>query len=283
MPQSDYQRIEKAIHFILENRSQQPSLEEIAKSANLSPFHFQRLFSQWVGTTPKRFLQCLTLERAKVLLARAEPLLKVSEEIGLSGTSRLHDHFVNLEAITPGQFKTAGADLKIGYGIHQSPFGNCFIAETARGICKLTFMDDLAENETIAHKQALSELQSQWPEAEIKADHQGTAATAKAVFWGDSKQRSDLSLQVRGTNFQIMVWKALLQIPEGSLQTYGLVAQAIGKESASRAVGTAIGANPIAFLIPCHRVVRQSGAIGGYRWGETRKHALHAWESARTD
>lgn len=271
---SDYERIAKAIDFLVENAESQPSLEEIAACVHLSPFHFQRLFSSWVGVTPKRFLQTLTVERAKELLALSEPLEVVSDAVGLSTSSRLHDHFIQLEAVTPGQYKAAGSNLKIKYGIHHTPFGNCLLATTDRGICKLAFVEN-EEEEIIA-------LQQQWQRAEIERDQKSTAALVSSLFESGKNPNRPFSLEVRGTNFQIMVWRALLQIPQGSLQSYSGIAEAIGKPSATRAVGTAIGANPIAFLIPCHRVVRQSGAIGGYRWGETRKHAIHAWESARS-
>lgn len=273
---SDYERIAKAIDFLVENAESQPSLKKIAASVHLSPFHFQRLFSNWVGVTPKRFLQTLTVERAKELLALSEPLEVVSDAVGLSTSSRLHDHFIQLEAVTPGQYKSAGLGLEILFGIHQTIFGDCLIAATDRGICKLAFVDagDIDEE--------LSTLQRQWPEANISEDQQSTAEMAKVIFHSDQNANRPISLQVRGTNFQVMVWRALMQIPQGRLQSYSGIAEAIGKPSATRAVGTAIGANPIAFLIPCHRVVRQSGAIGGYRWGETRKHAIHAWESVQT-
>jgi len=273
---SDYERIAKAIDFLVENAESQPSLKKIAASVHLSPFHFQRLFSNWVGVTPKRFLQTLTVERAKELLALSEPLEVVSDAVGLSTSSRLHDHFIQLEAVTPGQYKSAGLGLEILFGIHQTIFGDCLIAATDRGICKLAFVDagDIDEE--------LSTLQRQWPEANISEDQQSTAEMAKVIFHSDQNANRPISLQVRGTNFQVMVWRALMQIPQGRLQSYSGIAEAIGKPSATRAVGTAIGANPIAFLIPCHRVVRQSGAIGGYRWGVTRKHAIHTWESAQT-
>ena len=268
---SDYQRIETAIHYILDHQEQQPSLEDIASAVNLSPFHFQRLFSQWAGTTPKRFLQIITLERAKTLLSQAKPLLAVSEDIGLSGTARLHDHFVSLEAVTPGQYKSAGLGLSIRYGFIQTPFGQAFIATTDRGICKLTFLNlDIA----------LAQLQQDWPQAQFIQDSPHINAISKNLFEQEKKPANPIPLHVRGTNFQVMVWKALLQIPMAELQSYSNIANAIGKPKAVRAVGTAIGANPLAFIIPCHRVIQQSGGIGGYRWGTARKHAIHAWESA---
>jgi AraC family transcriptional regulator, regulatory protein of adaptative response / methylated-DNA-[protein]-cysteine methyltransferase len=275
MQMSDYQRIEKAIQFIEAKAKDQPSLEEIATSVNLSPYHFQRMFSRWVGVTPKRFLQTLTLERAKLLLAESKPLLEVSDEVGLSTSSRLHDHFVQLEAVTPGQYKSAGKGLSIQYGLHQTPFGRAFIAQTERGICKIAFVEE-SDFDT-----ELLLLKQEWPLASVEENSTVTAVSAADVFDPAGTADRPLSLYVRGTNFQVMVWKALLQIPEASVQSYSSVAAAIGKPSAVRAVGTAIGANPTAFIIPCHRVVQQSGGIGGYRWGTARKHAMHAWETAR--
>lgn len=272
---SDYQRIEKAIRFIESNAERQPGLEEIAASVNLSPFHFQRLFSQWVGVTPKRFLQTLTVERAKQLLEQSRTLQSVSDDVGLSSASRLHDHFVQLEAVTPGQYKSAGKDLKISYGVHPTPFGNCFIAVTERGICKISFVDDFGTSDEI------DRLIHDWPKAVVEENLALTGGFTSAVFEQSRSPDRPISLYVRGTNFQVKVWRALLEIPEATLQSYSDIAKTIGRDSAVRAVGTAIGANPAAYIIPCHRVVRQSGEIGGYRWGETRKHAMHAWESAR--
>ena len=275
---SDYQRIEKAIHYILENQDRQPSLEDIAAAINLSPFHFQRLFSHWAGITPKRFLQIITLERAKELLSQSKPLLAVSEDIGLSGTARLHDHFVSLEAVTPGQYKTAGAGLNIKYSRTNTPFGSAFIAATDRGICKISFLD--VDTAFADPDRDLAQLQQDWPSAKFTQDSATIEALSKDLFEQGKQSTQPLSLHVRGTNFQVMVWRALLQIPSGELQSYANIAQAIGKPKAVRAVGTAIGANPLAFVIPCHRVIQQSGGIGGYRWGTARKHAIHAWESA---
>ena len=270
---SDYQRIEKAINFILENRNKQPSLEEIAESVHLSPFHFQRLFSEWAGITPKRFLQNLTVEHAKTLLDQAKPLLQASTEAGLSGTSRLHDHFVSLEAVTPGEYKTAGQGLTIHYGIQETLFGTTFIATTERGICKIAFLNN--KN----YVDAVNALKQDWPLTILIEDTESISETASSIFSKAPNKNKPLSLYVRGTNFQVMVWRALLQIPQGHLQSYSSVATAIGKPKALRAVGTAIGANPIAFVIPCHRVIQQSGGIGGYRWGVARKYALQTWEA----
>ena len=271
---SDYQRIAEAIEFINANADQQPSLEAIAAQLNLSPFHFQRLFSRWVGVTPKKYLQILTVEHAQRLLAEAQPLLAVADQVGLSGTSRLHDHFVQLEAVTPGEFKSGGAGLTIDYGVYNSPFGNIFVAATARGICKLSFID---QDKVELH---IDDLQRRWPKATLCNRDSQRLKIIESLFANQQPDRP-LSLYVSGTNFQINVWRALLQIPEGSLNSYSQVAEAVGRPKAARAVGTAIGSNPVAFFIPCHRVLQQSGSIGGYHWGTTRKHAIHAWESAR--
>jgi len=271
---SDYQRIAEAIEFINAHADQQPSLEEVAAQLNLSPFHFQRLFSHWAGVTPKKYLQILTVDHAKRLLAEAQPLLAVADQVGLSGTSRLHDHFVQLEAVTPGEFKTGGAGLTIDYGVYNSPFGDIFVAATTRGICKLSFID---EDKVELH---IDDLQKRWPKATLCNRDSERLKIIESLFV-DQKPDRPLSLHVSGTNFQINVWRALLQIPEGTLTSYSQVAEAVGRPKAARAAGTAIGANPVAFFIPCHRVLQQSGNIGGYLWGTTRKHAMHAWESAR--
>lgn len=274
---SDYQRIAEAIGYINTHSQQQPSLEDIATAINLSPFHFQRLFSRWAGVTPKKYLQILTVDRAKQLLAESKPLLEVSENIGLSSSSRLYDHFVQLEAMTPGEYKAGGAGIIIQYSIAPSPFGDIFIAATPRGICKLSFLTDSNKN----HQ--LEDLQKNWPSAQIENSSTEIMENAQSLLSGKHNMQGPLSLHVTGTNFQIAVWRALLQIDPGCVNSYGQVAAAVGRPKASRAVGTAIGSNPVAFLIPCHRVLQQSGKIGGYLWGETRKHAIHAWESARNN
>lgn len=274
---SDYDRIAKAIAFIAGRADRQPSLDEIAAHVHLSPFHFQRLFCRWAGVTPKRYLQVLTVERAKRLLSESRPLLDVADAVGLSSGSRLYDHFVHLEAATPGEFKAAGAGMTMEYGVHDTPFGPVFIALTARGICSLEFADDCAAED------ARSRLARKWPKARILENQAKTGATADAIFGGNIRPDRPLSLHVSGTNFQISVWKALLQIPSGRVASYAEIARAIHHPRAARAVGSAIGDNPVAFLIPCHRVIRQSGDLAGYRWGIIRKHAIHAWETARQD
>lgn len=272
---SDYQRIAQAIEFINANAKQQPSLENIAAHLHLSPFHFQRLFSQWAGVAPKKYLQILTVDRAKQLLAQSKPLAEVSDSVGLSGSSRLHDHFVQLEAASPGEFKAGGAGMEIRYSVIGGPFGDAFIAVTPRGICKLSFLS----NNNI--EQQIVDLNAQWPAAKLVNQASETTQMVEALFAGKQTINGPLSLYVKGTNFQINVWRALLQIEPGCINSYAQVAEAVGKPRAYRAVGTAIGSNQVAFFIPCHRVLQQSGQIGGYLWGETRKHAIHAWESAR--
>lgn len=272
---SDYDRIAKAIAFIGARVNAQPSLDEVAAHLQLSAFHFQRLFSRWAGVTPKRFLQVLTVERAKQLLGESKPLLEVADALGLSSASRLYDHFVTLDAVTPGEYQRGGAGLVVEYGVHATPFGKAFIAVTPRGICRLAFVDDAGADSDLAV------LRSQWPQARLQENNRRTLETINSVFGAATQRNCPLSLWVSGTNFQISVWKALLRIPPAAVVSYANVAKAIGHPESARAAGSAVGANPVAFLIPCHRVIRQSGELGGYHWGETRKHAIHAWETAR--
>lgn len=272
---SDYDRIAEAITFITNSIYSQPTLDDIAAHLHISPFHFQRLFCRWVGITPKRFSQILTVDRAKQLLAESKPVLEVSDSLGLSSGSRLYDHFVRLEAVTPGEYKKDGADLTIEYAVHNTPFGRIFIAITPRGICRLFFLDysDIGDH--------LAGLVKKWPLATMHESHEKTLNVVDAIFSQNIKYDRPLSLYVSGTNFQISVWKALLWIPPGAVVSYTQIARAIGRPRSARPVGTAIGANPAAFIIPCHRVIQQSGELGGYHWGETRLHTIHAWETAR--
>lgn len=272
---SDYDRIAEAISFIASRVDSQPSLPEIAEHLHLSPFHFQRLFSRWAGVTPKRFLQVLTVERAKQLLRESMPLLEVADSLGLSSGSRLYDHFVHLEAVTPGEYKTGGAGLTIEYATHDTPFGKAFIAITPRGVCSFAFLDNTEISEH------LTGLLRKWPRALVQENRQQTLEVIQNMFGEARKLNCPVSLHVSGTNFQISVWKALLRIPPAAVVSYSQLATAIGHPDSARAVGQAVGANPVAFLIPCHRVIQQSGKLGGYHWGETRKQAIHAWESAR--
>lgn len=270
---SDYERIAEAIDYISSHVNEQPSLDDIAEHLNLSPYHFQRLFTHWAGISPKRFLQTLTVSHAKALLKESMSVMDTSNELGLSSTARLHDHFVNLEAVTPGEFKTNGEGLEISYGVHETPFGNAFVAVTERGICQFSFMDD--ENDAMF----IAELEKKWSAATMRESKIQLKPIITSLFSKDIKQQP-LSVYVQGTNFQINVWKALLKIPKGQLTTYGQLANSIGNPKASRAVGSAVGANPVAFLIPCHRVIRASGITGEYRWGNTRKRSMLSWETS---
>lgn len=274
---SDYERIAEAISYVADQAIGQPSLEDMATHVHLSPFHFQRIFCRWAGTTPKRFLQVITLERGKSLLDESRSLLEVSDSLGLSSSSRLHDHFVRLEAVTPGEYKNKGKDLLIEYGVHPSPFGNIFVALTNRGVCRVAFLD----NEDSEFQ--LSDLEKLWPLASFANNNVATRAVVNAMFGSITTPERPLSLHVAGTNFQVAVWRALLKIPPGSLVSYKQVAASLDSPQSSRAVANAIGANPAAFLVPCHRVIQQSGATGGYRWGQTRKQLIQIWERARLE
>jgi len=263
----DYQRIESAIRFVEERSGSQPTLDEVAAHVGVSPFHLQRLFQRWAGLSPKRFLQFLTAEHAKQLLRESRPVLETAFEVGLSGSSRLHDLLTTVEAVTPGEYKGRGAGIRIDYGFGATPFGEAMIAWTDRGICHLGFTDEL------------DDLRDAWPNAEIVA----SSATDRLAAAFD-RRASTTPLLLRGTNFQIKVWHALLRIPEGSITTYGELAEWIGQPTATRAVASAIARNPIGYLIPCHRALRRSGRMGGYRWGTPRKLAMLARESvARSD
>ncbi len=275
---SDYDRIASAMAYLVERAIEQPSLEDIAAHVHLSPYHFQRLFCRWAGTTPKRFLQVLTLERGKGLLDNSRSLLDVSHELGLSSSSRLHDHFVQLEAVTPGEYKSRGKQVHIEYGVHATPFGPMFVAITQRGVCRAEFMDfNILE-------ELLNSLHNAWPLSSIRENLSSTRQATDVFFSNDAAARhGPLSLHVAGTNFQIAVWRALLRIPTGSVASYAEVAKSLGAPRSARAVGNAIGANPVALLIPCHRVIQQSGALGGYRWGPTKKLMVQTWEKMRDE
>lgn len=275
---SDYERISSAMAYLVERATAQPSLEEIAAHVHLSPYHFQRMFCRWAGTTPKRFLQVLTLERSKELLDESRSLLEVSHELGLSGSSRLHDHFVQLEAVTPGEYKNRGKLVHIEYGVHPTPLGSMFVAITQRGVCRAEFMDFNNIEEL------LDDLRNSWPCSSIEENVASTRYVIDAFFGNDTTvKQGPLSLHVAGTNFQIAVWRALLKIPPGAVASYTQVATALGAPRSARAVGNAIGANPVALLIPCHRVIQQSGALGGYRWGVTKKRMVQTWERMRDE
>ena len=283
----DYRRIEAAIAYIAAHYRDAPSLDEIAAAANLSPFHFQRLFTRWAGVSPKRFSRYLSLDHARALLRhQGASCLDAAYEAGLSGPGRLHDMFVRIEAMTPGEYGSGGAGLAIRYGFADSLFGEVIIAATPRGVCHLAFCDDGGGTDRAA---ALARLHAAFPEADLSAvetgrQAMGTAAQAAlAALDRDWSSPAEIRLHLHATPFQLKVWEALLRIPTGRLASYGDVAAAIGRSGASRAVGTAIGANPVAWLIPCHRVIRQNGATGGYMWGPSRKQAIIGWESAQGD
>jgi AraC family transcriptional regulator, regulatory protein of adaptative response / methylated-DNA-[protein]-cysteine methyltransferase len=264
----DYQRISSAIEFIHQHLRQQPTLDEVAAHLHLSPAHCQRLFKRWAGVSPKRFLQCLTLQHAKSLLANSASVLETSLELGLGSPSRVYDHFVQLEAITPGEFKRMGEGMEIRYGYGDTPYGEAFLAWTARGICQLVFVMDNPHDE-------VSQLQCQWPAAMLREENDNARARLDHLFGNNSQPgTASVPLLVKGSAFQLAVWRALLNIPVGHVASYQQIAKTIGKPSAVRAVGTAIGANPVAWLIPCHRVIRSSGGPGGYRWGLERKLAM---------
>jgi AraC family transcriptional regulator of adaptative response/methylated-DNA-[protein]-cysteine methyltransferase len=264
----DYLRIEQAILYLENHYKDQPGLEEIAANIGLSEYHFQRLFTRWAGVSPKRFLQFLTKEGAKDLLDQSENLLDTTHRVGLSSLGRLHDLFVTTEAVTPGEYKSHGAGVTIRYGIHPTPFGKCVIATTERGICHLSFVQT-------SEGEAIDQLVAEWQQARMIEDYKSTVSLIEPIFDLRYSQRGKpLNVHLRGTNFQLKVWEALLQIPAGAVTTYEGIAARIAKPGASRAVGTAIGHNPIAVLIPCHRVIRKVGEFGNYRYGSLRKKAL---------
>ena len=270
----DYARIEKAIHYLDERFPAQPDLAEVARSVNLSPWHFQRIFTRWAGISPKRFLQFLMLDYAKQALERSGNILDAAYAAGLSSPSRLHDLFVSVEAVTPGEFKKRGAGLRISYGFHPSPFGECLLAVTDRGICAMYFV-------TSTRKAVLDEVRHRWPEAGFVENPEATGQYLTRIFPQNSPT-GKLPIDLRGTNFQIKVWQALLEIPPGAVVPYENLAARVGNPKATRAVGSAVGQNPIAFIIPCHRVIRKVGAVGNYHGGVSRKRAILAWEAART-
>jgi AraC family transcriptional regulator of adaptative response/methylated-DNA-[protein]-cysteine methyltransferase len=272
----DYDRIEKAILFLERNTQRQPSLSEVAKYTGLSDHHFQRLFRSFAGVSPKRFLQFLTAEYARGILQQSRTVLEAAFDAGLSGPGRLHDLMVNVHGMTPGEVKNFGAESTIRYGIHDSPFGKCLIAVTARGVSRLTFIQPKEFD------RKFSDLTERWPGASFREDRKGTRPLIDRIF--SRYRREDeypITLHVAGTNLQIRVWEALLHIPPGTLIAYGDLAERAGFPGAARAVGTAVGQNPIAYLIPCHRVIRSTGAFGNYGGGPVRKKAILGWEAAR--
>jgi AraC family transcriptional regulator, regulatory protein of adaptative response / methylated-DNA-[protein]-cysteine methyltransferase len=307
----DYERIAKAISYLEANYLEQPGLETVARAVHMSEFHFQRVFSRWAGISPKRFLQFLTVEHAKRQLAESRPVLDATFDSGLSSPGRLHDLFVSVEAVTPGEFKTRGEGIQIAFGFHPTPFGQCLVGVTSRGVCWLSFHDNGS------HRAAVRDLQSRWSGAQLDEQPTATGLVVNQIFsnlYTTSKvpakfpsprpspprtgrgrraqldlssgiekgEKSPLSLLLMGTNFQLKVWQALLRIPRGEVTTYENVGELIGARNSARAIGSAVGDNRIAYLIPCHRVIRKSGLLGGYHWGEPRKRAMLAWEAARS-
>jgi len=269
----NYERIAGAINYIKLNFKTQPNLDEVAEKVNLSPFYFQRLFTDWVGISPKKFLQYLSLEYAKgILKDKQATLFDTAYETGLSGTGRLHDLFINIEGMTPAEYKNGGKELSINYSFAESPFGNVIVASTAKGICYMAFADD--------HADALEQLKLHFPNAAYTQVLDLAQQDALHIFKKDWSQLPDIKLHLKGSSFQLKVWEALLKIPMGGLCSYGEISQNIQLPNAGRAVGSAVGANPVAFLIPCHRVIRSTGESGHYHWGSTRKSAMIGWEAA---
>ena len=269
---SSYDTMEKALRFLVEQAPAKPALEEVAAHAGLSSFHFQRAFSAWVGVSPARFSAILARQHLRMLLKESASIDDAADRAGMSGQSRVHDLFVTLDAMTPGEMLRGGEGLLMRHGVHETRFGPAFIASTTRGLCHLRFIE--VQNV----EQEVRALCAAWPHAELVKDSETTGELAARLFLPASVRQAALPLLVRGTNFQVKVWEALLRVPPGQVTTYGRIAEAIGAPRASRAVGGAVGANPIAWLIPCHRVIREEGILGNYRWGASRKAALLAWE-----
>ncbi len=270
----NYDRIAEAIEFIKQNFRDQPNLDEVAKQVHLSPFHFQRLFNEWAGTSPKKFLQYISLEHAKKLLKDTQAtLFDTAIDTGLSGTGRLHDLFINIEGMTPAEYKNGGKELSINYSFAESPFGNIIVASTPKGVCYMAFNDD--------EEKGLQDLVSRFPNASFNRKLDMIQQNALFIFQSDWSKLNQIKLHLKGTAFQLKVWETLLKIPMGGLTTYGSIAKKIDHANATRAVGTAIGHNPVAYLIPCHRVIQSSGEFGGYMWGPTRKSVILGWEAAK--
>lgn len=271
----NYKRIADSIDFFKQNFKSQPSLEDAAEHVNLSPFHFQRMFQEWAGVTPKQFLQYLSVEHAKEILKNSgATLFDTAFETGLSGTGRLHDLFIKVEGMTPGEYKNGGELLNINYSFAESPFGNIIVASTQKGVCHMAFADE-------GREKAFGQLRSIFPNARYTQIVDGIQQNALFIFGQDWSKLKEIKLHLKGTAFQIKVWQALLEVPAGKMTTYSNLALKAGHEGASRAVGTAVGNNPVAYLIPCHRVIKSTGEVGQYHWGSTRKTAIIGWEASR--
>lgn len=270
----DFNRIKKAIEYISENYKYQPSLDKISEHIHLSPFHFQRLFKEWAGVSPKRFLQYISIQHAKQILRETQAtLFDTAFEVGLSGTSRLHDLFINIEGMTPAEYKNEGSYLTINYSFALSPFGEIIVASTPKGICHMSFAED--------HKEAIKNLTSIFPKANYQNSVDEIQKNAIRIFNLDWESLDKIKLHIKGSDFQIKVWQALLNIPMGQLSSYQNIANLIKSPKASRAVGNAVGQNPVAYLIPCHRIIQSTGALGDYHWGHIRKTSMIGWEAAK--
>lgn len=272
----NYDRIAEAIDYISQNFKKQPNLDEVAEKVHLSPFHFQRMFSNWAGVSPKKFLEYISIEYAKSILKGEQvTLFDAALETGLSGTGRLHDLFIKIEGMTPGEFKNGGENLSINYSCAESPFGDIVVASTEKGICYMAFVGN--------EEEAFTDLQRHFPNADFRQMVDLTQQNALYIFTHDWSKIAEIKLHLKGTDFQLKVWEALLKIPMGGLCTYGNIAKQISIPGSSRAVGSAIGDNPVAFIIPCHRVIQSTGLLGGYHWGTNRKRAIIGWEAAKTN
>lgn len=270
----DFNRIKKAIEYISENYKYQPSLDKISEHIHLSPFHFQRLFKEWAGVSPKRFLQYISIQHAKQILRETQAtLFDTAFEVGLSGTSRLHDLFINIEGMTPAEYKNEGSYLTINYSFALSPFGEIIVASTPKGICHMSFAED--------HKEAIKNLTSIFPKANYQNSADEIQKNAIRIFNLDWESLDKIKLHIKGSDFQLKVWQALLNIPMGQLSSYQNIANLISNPKASRAVGNAVGKNPVAYLIPCHRIIQSTGALGDYHWGHIRKTSMIGWEAAK--
>lgn len=273
---NNFERIRDAIGYINNNFKSQPGLEEIADHLHLSPSHFQRIFTEWAGVSPKKFLQYISVSHAKSILQNNQAsLFDTAYEVGLSGTGRLHDLFINIEGMTPGEYKNGGGNLSINYNFERSPFGKIIIASTPKGVCYMGFAED--------EQQVFGELLRLFPNARYTRTSDPIQKTAVSIFEMDWNKLEKIKLHVKGTDFQLKVWETLLKIPSGKLTTYGDIAKSIDNPKASRAVGSAVGDNPVSFIIPCHRVIRSTGIIGEYHWGSSRKSAMIGWEKAAED
>lgn len=274
----NYQRIEEAIQFLETNFQRQPELDEVAEHIHLSPFHFQRIFTEWAGISPKRFLQYLTVDFLKEKLQESKNLVEAAEAAGLSSQSRVYDLFTTLEGVTPQEYRQHGAGIRIEYGYHETPFGLSLIGITERGICWLSFLS--ADSDP---KIELESMKQHWHNSVFHQDQDLTSSFIERIFYAKATPASKLHVFVKGTNFQLKVWEALLRVPMGAVTTYQGIAQTMGSPNAMQAVGSAVGANHIAYLIPCHRVIRKDGILGEYRWSSSRKKSIIGWELARTE